>query len=299
MRKLFKARKRGGIRDPFLWFGIIFLVALILFAIAGPALRDHQLGPLSIHHPFTSVYDDIGRPFQPRSASFPFGTDQQGRDIVARTAAGARISLTVGLVVEIFALVVGVTVGVLGVYAPGWIASPLLRLTDAMFAFPDILLAILIVGTIQASKIQVPGGKLAPVIAALAVTSWPSVARLVRSQVATLRNREFVVAAKATGASTFYNVTRHILPQLVGILLAVSVIDVAGTVLAESTLSFLGIGVQAPEPSWGTMINDARLNMNSYPAQLIPPCLILSLTVFALNFVGDGLRTYFDPKATR
>jgi len=292
------SKRRKGPRDPLLWFGAVFMVFLVFLAMFGPTVREKQLSSISKHQPYTSVYDDIADPFQSRSATFPFGTDSQGRDNLARIAAGARISLTVGLIVEIIALVVGVTVGVLGVFAPRWIASAVMRLTDAMFAFPDILLAILIIGIIQTSKAQIPGGKLAPVIAALGVTSWPSIARLVRAQVATLKDREFVVAAKATGASTFYNVTRHILPQLAGILLAIAMIDIAGTILAESTLSFLGIGVQAPEPSWGSMINNARENMNSYPAQLIAPCLFLSLTCFALNFVGDGLRSYFDPKST-
>lgn len=286
-------------RDPLLWFGAIFLALLILLAVFGPTVRDHQLSSLSTHRPFTSVYDDVAKPFTPAGGSLALGTDQQGRDVLARLAAGARISLTVGFVVQIFALVVGVTVGVLGVFAPRWIASPLMRLTDSMFAFPDILLAMLIIGTVSSSKVEIPGGKLAPVIAALSVTAWPSIARLVRSQVATLKDREFVVAARATGGGTFYLVTRHILPQLAGVLMAVSMIEIAGTILAESTLSFLGIGVQAPEPSWGSMINTARENMNSFPEQLVPPCVILSLTVFALNFVGDGLRTYFDPKGSK
>ncbi|RYG42960.1 ABC transporter permease, partial [bacterium] len=172
---------------------------------------------------------------------------------------------------------------------PKWLRAPLLRFTDGMFAFPDILLAILIVAVL--------GPGMTPVIAALAVTAWPSLARLVVTQVATLKDREYVVAARANGAGTFYLVTRHILPQLFGILLAVSMIEIAGTILAESTLSFLGIGVQEPDPSWGNMINVARINMASHPEKLIPPCVILSVTIFALNFVGDGLRNMLDPKA--
>jgi ABC-type dipeptide/oligopeptide/nickel transport system permease subunit len=173
----------------------------------------------------------------------------------------------------------------------------LMRFTDGMFAFPDILLAVLIIGTMPRDLFNGPMAKLLPVIVALSITSWPSIARLVKGQVATLKDREFVVGAKASGASTFYLVTRHILPQLTGILLAVSMIDIAGTILAESTLSFLGIGVQPPEASWGSMINSARQDMNSHPIALVWPCLILSLTIFSLNFVGDGLRAAFDPKS--
>jgi ABC-type dipeptide/oligopeptide/nickel transport system permease subunit len=117
------------------------------------------------------------------------------------------------------------------------------------------------------------------------------------TQVASIKDREFVVAAKAIGGSTFYVVTRHVLPQLWAILLAVSMVELAGTILAESTLSFLGIGIQAPNPSWGSMINNARLDMNSHPILLLWPCAILSLTIFALNFVGDGLRAALDPRS--
>jgi len=286
-------------RDPLLWFGVAFLALLLLFAIFGPTVRDAQLRPTSgdAAARFQSVYDDVSKPFESPFGQYVLGTDEQGRDLAARLAAGARISLTVGFVVQVIALLIGITVGVLGVYAPRWISGPLMRLTDGMFAFPDILLAILIIGVMAGSKVEFPGGKMLPVIAALSITAWPSIARLVKGQVATLKDREYAVAAKATGASTFYIVTRHILPQLAGLLVAVSMIEIAGTILAESALSFLGIGVQAPEPSWGAMINNARGNMNSYPLQLLWPCLILSLTIFALNFVGDGLRSYFDPKS--
>lgn len=294
-----KAKRKLRANDVLLWFGVLFLVFLVVFSAFGPSLRDSQLHDLVKLKDFTSVYDPVGKPFQRWGGSLWLGTDQQGRDTVARLAAGARVSLIVGLVVQVVALVLGVTVGVLGVYAPRWIATPLMRLTDGMFAFPDILLAILVVGVLSSSKAQIPGGNMMPVIAALSITAWPSVARLVRSQVATLKDREYVIASKAAGASAFYQVTRHVLPQLSGILMAISMIEIAGTILAESTLSFLGIGVQAPEASWGGMINTARENMSSYPEQLVGPCVILSLTVFALNFVGDGLRNYFDPKSNR
>jgi ABC-type dipeptide/oligopeptide/nickel transport system permease subunit len=165
-----------------------------------------------------------------------------------------------------------------------------MRLTDGMFAFPDILLAILVIGALDRGFI--------PVIVALSVSGWPAMARLTRNQLVSLKEREFVVAAKAAGASTPYLIFKHLLPQMSGILLAVTMIDLAGSILAESTLSFLGIGVQTPTPSWGGMINNARLQMNSNPLELLPPCAILSLTVFSLNFIGDGLRNYFDPNSS-
>ena len=262
-------------KDPFMVAGLIYLGLLLIFAIVWPMLRYH--------------YDQsVGRPFEPPNGKFWLGTDELGRDVLVRVAYGARVSLFVGFVVQAISLTLGVLVGVLGIYSKKWIATPLMRFTDGMFAFPDILLAILIIAIWKAGVI--------PVIVALAVTAWPAYARLVYTQVATLKDREFAVAAKAAGGSTFYVVTRHILPQLWLILFAVSMVEIAATILAESTLSFLGIGVQPPMPSWGIMIEVARENMNSHPELLLPPCIALSVTIFALNFAGDGLRAYFDPK---
>lgn len=260
------------------WLGVGYLVLLVVFALVMPWARHSYLVAEA-------------KPNLPPNAEFWLGTDEQGRDIVARLAFGARISLIVGLTVQAISLLVGITVGVLGVFAPKWIGVPLLRLTDGMFAFPDILLAILIIGVWNLG--------LVPVIVALAITSWPGIARLVFTAVTSLKDREFVVASRAMGASTFKLVLRHVLPHLWGLVLAVSMVDLAATILAESALSFLGIGVQPPTPSWGSMINYARSNMNSYPLQLLWPCLILSMTIFALNFVGDGLRAMIDPKGAR
>lgn len=267
-------------RDLFFWSGVVFLVLLVLFAIFGPTMRWDYLKP-------------VAKPHLPASGEFWFGTDEIGRDVFARVAYGARMSLLVGLTVQAIALGIGITVGILGVYAHRWVRTPVMRFTDGMFAFPDILLAILIVGVWQPEQ---PELKLVPLVVALAVTAWPAMARLVATQTATLKDREFVVAAKALGGSPFYVVTRHVLPQLWGIVLAVGMVELAGTILAESTLSFLGIGVQPPNPSWGSMINSARQDLNSHPILIVWPCVFLIATIFALNFVGDGLRAILDPK---
>ncbi|MBA4292785.1 peptide ABC transporter permease [bacterium] len=267
-------KRKSGL-SPLFWIGVGYLVLLVIFAIVGPNMR----------HPFDVK---VGGPFLYPSDQFWFGTDEQGRDIFARLAYGARTSLVIGLVVQSIAVTVGLIVGVASVYAPKWISIPIQRFTDGMFAFPDLLLAIMIVGVFQMG--------VGPVIIGLSFTAWPAMARLVKNQIATLKDREFVVAAQAMGAKTPYLVIKHILPHLWGVILAVMMVDVAATILAESTLSFLGIGVQPPEPSWGQMIAVGNLNKNSYPLMLLWPCLILSLTIFALNFVGDGLRALVDPK---
>ena len=258
-------------------FGVIFLALLALFAIFGPTIR----------HPY-----DIkaGPVFAPPGPDFWLGTDDRGYDVFARLAYGARMSLLVGFAVQLISLVVGITLGVIAVFGPKPVQTLILRITDAMFAFPDILLAILIIGIWNDRGLR-------PVIVAVSITAWPGIVRLVRTQVSALKDREFVVASRALGASVFYTVTRHIIPHLWGILLAVLMVELAGTILAESALSFLGIGIQPPTPSWGSTINDARALMNAHPMLLILPCALLSLTIFALNFVGDYLRAVSDPRS--
>jgi ABC-type dipeptide/oligopeptide/nickel transport system permease subunit len=275
--------RKKKLKDPLVWAGILFMVFLILFAIFGPLIpTDGKSNP---------VFDPVGGTHLPYGSQHALlGSDEIGRSFLQRIAYGARISLFIGFVVQAINLTFGVFIGVVSAFAPKWIAVPVMRLTDGMFAFPDILLAILIIGIL--------GPGILPVVVALSITGWPSIARLTKTQLATIKEREFVVAAKASGAPTWYLVIKHLLPQMSGILLAVSMIDLAGTILAESTLSFLGIGVQLPTPSWGGLINNARVQLNSYPTEIIAPCLILSLTVFSLNFIGDGLRAYFDPKSS-
>lgn len=286
-----------------LWVGIAYLIGLLAVSIIVPLVRD----PIATAKQ-EQVWDPVVGKVVPKSTFLPassrhwLGTDQSGRDEFAELAKGAQSSLTIGFIVETITLTLGVLVAVLGVFAPKWIGYPLMRLTDAMFAFPDILLAILLVGILQ--DLQLPQGTWSdlvtsgflPVIVALSITAWPGLARIVRGQLVSLKDREYVVAAKANGASTTYIVLKHILPQLWGVLLAVSMVDLAGVILAESTLSFIGIGVKPPNPSWGRLIDAARQDMPSHPHLVLYPCVILSITIFALNFVGDGLRTLTDPK---
>lgn len=289
-------------KKPWLmWIGGAYLIALVLFSFLVPVLRSSQLKPHDVAT-FDAVTAVIDAPFLAKGGQYPLGTDELGRDVLARLAEGGRTSLIIGLTVQAIAMCLGLFIGTIGVYAPKWIREPVMRLTDAMFAFPDILLGMLLIGAFASASVSNPAVRAiveqgtVPVIAALSATAWPSIARLVRSQIASLKDREYVIAAKASGASTFYIVTRHVLPQIWGILLAVSMVELAGTILAESTLSFLGIGIRPPNPSWGGMLNQARQNMQAHPEALIPPAIMLSVSIFALNFVGDGLRAKLDPK---
>ena len=284
-----------------MWIGAVYLVSLVIFSFVVPAMRTAALAPPNDPN-FDAVTAIVDRPFLEAGGKYPLGTDELGRDIMARLAQGGRTSLLIGLAVQAIAMLLGLIVGTIGVYAPKWIRDPVMRLTDAMFAFPDILLGMLLIGAFASASIANPALRAIveqgtiPVIAALSATAWPSIARLVRSQIASLKDREYVVAARASGASTFYIVTRHVLPQIWGIMLAVSMVELAGTILAEATLSFLGIGIRPPNPSWGGMLNMARINMQAHPEALIPSAVMLSVSIFALNFVGDGLRAKLDPK---
>ena len=267
---------------------LTFLILLIIFAIIGPKLGG-------------GWNSAIGTPYAAPSPKHLLGTDDLGRDELARLAYGARLSLCIGSFSLILTLLIGVTVGLTSTFAGTFVRNLLMRFTDAMFSFPDILLAILIAGVLQTKSF--PSNEwysplftsgILPVVIALSITSWPAYSRLVYTQSMALKEREFVVAAKAQGASRYYLAVKHVLPQLWALLAAIGTIDLAGFILAESSLSFLGIGVLPPEPSWGSMINTARENMQGHPLWLLWPCLILSLTIFALNFVGEWLRRELD-----
>ncbi len=284
-----------------MWIGAIYLIGLFAFSFLMPVIRSAQLKPPDATT-FDAVTSIVDRPFLAPGGKYPLGTDELGRDVLARLAQGGRTSLIIGLTVQGIALILGLIVGTIGVYGKKWIREPVMRLTDAMFAFPDILLGMLLIGAFSSASVANPALRAiveqgtVPVIAALACTAWPSIARLIKSQIASLKDREYVVAAKASGASTFYVVTRHVFPQIWGVVLAVSMVDLAGTILAEATLSFLGIGIRPPNPSWGGMLNIARQNMQAQPFALVPPAIMLSVSIFALNFVGDELRSRLDPK---
>jgi ABC-type dipeptide/oligopeptide/nickel transport system permease subunit len=216
------------------------------------------------------------------------GTDDVGRDILSRLLYGARVSLTVALVVEAIELLFGATLGMLAGYFGGKLDSAIMRLTDMMFAFPDILLAILITSIL--------GPSLFNVFLALALVGWPGMVRLVRSQVLRLREEEFVQAARAMGASHARILLRHLLPNVLGTVVVAATVGMGWVILAESTLSFLGIGVQPPYPSWGSMIHSAWEFRRANPLMTLWPAATLALAVTAFNFLGDALRDRLDPR---
>jgi len=225
------------------------------------------------------------------------GTDDLGQDVLSRLLYGARVSLGVTVVVVGIEVLIGVPLGLAAGYFSGRIDLFLMRITDVMFAFPDILLAILLTAIIRAgSQALPPIYSLLTLFAALGVVGWPGIARLVRGQALSLREKEFMEAARAMGVRNSTIIRRHLLPNLLSPIIVQVTQDVAGVILAEATLSFLGLGVQPPFPSWGRMIQDALPYKEAYPLLLLLPSLVLALTVMAFNFFGDALRDALDPR---
>jgi ABC-type dipeptide/oligopeptide/nickel transport system permease subunit len=256
------------------------VAGLFLMALVAPWIAPYH---------YAEQHLELAR--QPPGPRFWLGTDEFGRDILSRLLYGARISLTVALVVVTIEVLFGATLGLIAGYFGGRLDNAIMRLTDMLFAFPDILLAILITGIL--------GPGIVNVFIALGLVGWPPMVRLVRSQVLSLRSREFVEAARAMGASHLQILLRHLLPHLAGIIFVAVTLGIGSVILAEATLSFLGIGVQPPYPSWGSMINAAWEYRRSNPLMTLWPAALLALAVTAFNFLGDGLSDWFDPRSAR
>jgi peptide/nickel transport system permease protein len=265
-------------RQPLAALGILLLAVFLLCALFAPWLAPRDPAQLDL----------AGRLLSPSHAHW-FGTDELGRDILSRTLYGARISLTVAVSVVSISLSIGVIAGLASGFYGGWTDTVLnVYVTNAFLALPGILLAIAFVAFL--------GPGLFNLILALSISGWVGYARLVRAQVMAVKEREFVEAARALGASNLRIVFRHILPNIVQPLIVQAAIGMAGAVLAEATLSFLGLGIPPPAPSWGTMLNDARAHLFDSPHLVVFPAIAVMLAVLSFNFIGDALRDLLDPR---
>jgi peptide/nickel transport system permease protein len=251
---------------------------VILMAIFAPFIATHDV-----------VVQDLANRFASPSADHWFGTDSLGRDVFSRVVYGARISLEVGITVVLVSGIVGIFIGAIAGFYGGWVDKFLSGyLFNVFLAFPGLLLAIALVAFL--------GAGLGKLILALCIIGWVGYARVMRGQVLKVREYDFVQAAKALGASNMRILFTHIMPNSIQPLIVQASLGMAGAVLSEASLSFLGLGIPPPAPSWGTMIEEARNYFATYPHTLFFPGVAIALTVLAFNFIGDGLREYLDPK---
>ncbi len=227
---------------------------------------------------------------------FIFGTDQIGRDILTRLMYGARVSMVVGFIPVILILIIGGTVGLVAGYNGGWVDNLLMRFTDIIYAFPDLLFLIIIMATLRQTNLGQLGGGLPLIFGAIALVNWVGMARLVRGQVLSLKEKEFVEAARTIGASPARIMVRHLMPNALAPVIVAIAFAVPGAIFAEAGLSFLGIGIVPPTPSWGVMINEGYAVFYGSPWNVLLPAGCIALVLLSFTFVGDGLRDALDPR---
>jgi peptide/nickel transport system permease protein len=268
--------------------GAIVLSILVLGVLVGP-----YLWPVAIND------IDFAAKLQGPSLAHPLGTDDLGQDLLARMMYGGRISLAVGFAAMLVALTVGVLVGSVAGMASGWVDAALMWLTDLFLALPTLPLLLLVMYLFRDTMkkiLGVEGGAFVLIVVVIGGLRWMPVARLVRAQFLSLREKEFVEAARALGASKVRQVVQHILPNALGPVIVVGTIDVAAAIIFESTLSFLGLGFPSDVPTWGSMLRDAKDYLDIAAHWALFPGAAIFLTVLAINFIGDGLRDAFDPR---
>ncbi|MGH2523810.1 MAG: ABC transporter permease [Anaerolineales bacterium] len=269
-------RRVGRNRNVIIGFLVVGLLASV--AVSAPWLA-----------PRDPTHNDLANALRPpNSPGFPLGSDNLGRDILSRVIWGSRISLTVGLVVQSFAVVVGTLLGLAAGFYGGWADDVVSGLTNVMFALPRLLFALAIVAAL--------GPSLNNVFIALGIVGWPILCRLVRAQTLSLRGKDFVEAARAVGATDLKIIIRHILPNALSPIIVVATVGMARAILAEASLSFLGLGAQPPMPSWGTMMSRGQAYIWTAPWLMLFPGLAIFIAVIGLNLLGDGLRDALDPR---
>lgn len=257
--------------------GLGFILVLLVLAI---------VPDLFAPYPYTQIFR--GMRGAPPSWSHPLGFDHIGRDVLSRIIWGSRVALLVGLLATGIAVVIGVAVGATAGYLGGWVDTVLSRLVDTLMAYPLLVLLITLAAVL--------GPSLVTVVVIIGLTTWAQYARVVRADILSLREREFVLAARAAGADSVRIIFRHVVPNVLSPVIVLASLGVGGIILLEAALSFLGLGAQPPTASWGGMLADGRAFILTYPQIAIAPGVMISLTVLAFNLVGDGLRDALDPR---
>jgi len=257
--------------------GAVFIILIVLMAIFAEQISPYD--PIEIVSGMRGVAP---------SRDHPLGWDHVGRDLLSRVIFGSRVALIVGLVASVVAVTIGVAVGAAAGYFGGWVDAALMRLTDTLMAFPLIALMIVLAAVL--------GPSLVTTLIVIGTTTWSRYARVVRADVMSLKEQEFIIAARAAGVRDFRIIWRHILPNVLAPVIVLATLGVGGIIIFEAALSFLGLGIQPPRPSWGRTLADGRAYITLYPHIAIAPGVMIFITVLAFNLFGDGLRDALDPR---
>jgi oligopeptide transport system permease protein len=292
-------------------FGLIVIWIIVLLVAVGPSIIYWLTG---FNYDTIPSTGNLVKSFPP-SLQHPMGTDEQGRDMLARVLVGGRISLAVGLISTFVSLIIGVSYGAIAGYSGGKIDNVMMRIVDVIYAIPYILIVIVLLKVFEKDNTPAFIKSLAGIFGnegnlqglsqifllffALGLVSWLTMARVVRGQILSLKNQEFVTAARATGVSKFGIIFRHLVPNALGPVIVYATLTIPSVILSEAFLSFLGIGVQPPYPSWGSLSDSGVKTLVIFPWQLIFPGVTMALTLFSLNFLGDGLRDALDPQTRK
>jgi oligopeptide transport system permease protein len=294
---LWKDAWRRLLKNKLAVFGLVIVLLITIVSLIGPAIIKAATGYTYDYIPSdVSLLKSIP-PFRAADGSFswahPMGTDNSGRDMLARVLLGGRISLMVGIISTVVSLIIGVSFGAIAGFVGGRVDALMMRFVDVLYSLPYIILVIVLLALFRSNS---PGGQLVLLFIALGAVSWLTMARIVRGQVLSLKNQEFVLAARATGVSTPRIIFRHVVPNALGPVIVYATLTIPSVMLQEAFLSFLGFGVQPPLASWGSLAAEGIQNIAIFPWQLVFPGVTMALTLFSLNFLGDGLRDAFDPQ---
>jgi oligopeptide transport system permease protein len=264
---------------------LAFVILLVTVAIIAPLLQRVGL----LQDP--TAQDVVSNYLGPGTPHHILGTDDLGRDVLSKVIFGSQVSLSIGILVQAIVLVIGGSIGLTAGYFGGWIDNLLMRFTDIMYAFPDLLFVLIIVAAL--------GPTLLNIFVAIGLVSWVGLARLIRGQVLSIKEKEFVEAARAAGSSPVKIILQHLLPNSLGPVIVSLTFGIPAAIFTEAVLDFLGVGIRPPQPTWGVMVFEGYAAVDAYPYLVIIPCVALSMTMLAFNFIGDGLRDALDPRMRR
>jgi oligopeptide transport system permease protein len=286
-RSLWRDAARRLLRNRLAVVGLLVVLTLVVVAVFA--------GQIAPHNP--NAQDCATGALRGSSSEHPLGTDAVCRDVLSRLIFGARVSLSVGIITQVVVLLIALPIGAIAALSTRLVDNLLMRFTDMTYAFPDLLMIILLSRVL--ADVAVPGGSLTVIILAISLVGWVTIARLVRAQMLSLREREYVMAAEAMGASRWRIAVTHLLPNSLGPVIVALSFAVPQAVFAEAALSFIGIGIAPPQATWGGMVQVGYSAIYSVPMLVVYPAVAIALTMMAFTFIGDGLRDALDPRAAR